>query len=178
MSQTNTRPQVRKYAAFPAENAQGSGGKPVYAGKSLTLNSPGVLHNQATVTLTSEMEAGAMANLAAQLMDEKKGRDITVLDVRAVSSLADYFIIGTADSRPQIRAIAESIRYEFAKQGIRPIAPPTRYAPQGSEGWQLLDFGDIIVHVLSPEDRAFYQLEAFWDHADVVDSSVWQNHSV
>jgi ribosome-associated protein len=115
------------------------------------------------------------ACLAAQLIDDKKGRDITLLDVRAVTSLADYFVIATADSRPQLRAIANSIRQTLSHDHHQqPVAKPTRYAPNAGEGWQLLDYGDVIIHVLSPEDRQFYQLEAFWDHADVLPNSYWQ----
>jgi ribosome-associated protein len=145
------------------------------------LSNPLVNNDQSSESVVQTPDQGPSlaslqtACLAAQLIDDKKGRDITLLDVRAVTSLADYFVIATADSRPQLRAIANSIRQTLSHDHDQhTVAKPTRYAPNAGEGWQLLDYGDVIIHVLSPDDRQFYQLEAFWDHADILPNSVWQ----
>ncbi|MGA7933445.1 MAG: ribosome silencing factor [Kovacikia sp.] len=97
--------------------------------------------------------------------EERKGADITVLRVTEVSSLADYFVIVTGFSKVQVRAIARSIE-ETVEQELEQI--PTRKEGQVEGTWVLQDYGDVIVHILMPQERDFYDLEAFWGHAEHV----------
>lgn len=97
--------------------------------------------------------------------EERKGADIAVLRVMEVSSLADYFVIVTGFSKVQVRAIARSIE-ETVEQELEQI--PTRKEGQVEGTWVLQDYGDVIVHILMPQERDFYDLEAFWGHAEHV----------
>ena len=95
---------------------------------------------------------------------EKKAQDIVLLDVKSFSSLADYFIVCSAQVERQIRAIAEGI--EEALDAIQ--VPPYHREGTPADGWVLLDYGDVIVHILSNEQRDYYRLEQLWEQAHVV----------
>ena len=101
----------------------------------------------------------------AQAAEERKGADITILRVTEVSSLADYFVIVTGFSKVQVRAIGRSIE-ETVEQELQRL--PTHREGQAEGTWVLQDYGDVIVHILMPQEREFYDLEAFWGHAERV----------
>ena len=91
-------------------------------------------------------------------IDDKLGKDIAILNIGAVSSLCDYFVIATASSQRQVKA-------ELTKLGIE---------ARGKEGydsqvWVLLDYGDVMVHIFNEENRDFYNLEKLWKDAPYVD---------
>ncbi len=97
----------------------------------------------------------------AELALERKAEEVVALDLRGISSATDYFVLATGNSDIQVRAIAEHIMEELAKEGTRPLH---------AEGldrarWVLLDFVDVIVHVFHPAARGFYQLELLWGDA-------------
>lgn len=96
---------------------------------------------------------------------DKKGSDITLLDLREQAVFADYFLICNGENDRQLRAMATSITQD-AKQKAKAIAN----AVEGSSesGWLLVDFGDLLVHLFSPDKRHFYDLEGLWDDAHVV----------
>lgn len=101
---------------------------------------------------------------AAAAAADKKAKDIVVLDIHELSPIADYFVICSANSGPQIEAVAKAVRDRLEELGV-----PCK----GSEGadearWVLLDFGDLVVHVFRPEDREFYHLERLWGDARLV----------
>jgi len=126
-----------------------------------------LLERKASATAT--IDARKAAVLAANIAESKKGFGIVVLDVRQVTLIADYFVVIGGDSSPQVRAIADAI-----DEGLTPFG----YQPRAIEGkkdgrWVLLDYGDIIVHVLQEKDRTFYKLEQFWNNALVVDRGEW-----
>lgn len=104
-----------------------------------------------------------IALTAAQAADERKGVDIAVLKVTDVSYLADYFVIATGFSNVQVRAIARAIEDQIAEQWNR---YPLRTEGQSEGSWILQDYGDVIVHIFLPREREFYNLEAFWGHAE------------
>lgn len=95
---------------------------------------------------------------------EKKAQDIVLLDVRSFSSLADYFIVCSAQVERQIRAIAEGI--EEALDALQ--VPPFHREGSAADGWILLDYADVIVHIMSNEQRDYYKLEQLWEQAHVV----------
>lgn len=101
----------------------------------------------------------------AQAADERKGADIKILKVEDVSFIADYFVIATGFSSAQVRAIARSITDVAATDFNR---HPLRTEGQGESSWILQDYGEIIVHIFMPDERDYYDLEAFWGHAEEV----------
>lgn len=113
-----------------------------------------------------DAESYRLAMLAAEAAEDRKGSNIVVLRVEEVSYLADYFIIATGFSRVQVRAISQSIEDNVEENLER---KPLRVEGQAEGNWVLMDYGDAIVHVLMPEERDFYNLEAFWGHAERID---------
>ena len=95
--------------------------------------------------------------------EDRKAADIVILKVSDVSYLADYFIIATGFSRIQVRAIAEAIEEKVA---LICHQSPLRTEGKAEGNWTLLDYGDVIVHLFLAQEREFYNLEAFWGHAE------------
>lgn len=98
---------------------------------------------------------------ATQLAQERKARDVMVLDLRGISTATDFFLIASGRSDVQVKAIAEHIVDELRDVGHRPSHV------EGLQGgrWALLDYIDFVVHVFHPQARAFYQLENLWGDA-------------
>lgn len=103
-------------------------------------------------------QAKEMARLACQALEDKKGEEITVIDIAGVSVLADYFIIAGGSNVNQVQAMADQVQETLHKAGYTLRQVEGYQAGQ----WILLDFGDIVVHVFSREDRRFYDLERIW----------------
>jgi ribosome-associated protein len=100
------------------------------------------------------------------MVEEKQATDIVLLDVHEQTSIADYFIIATIDNERQARAIEEEILEKLrVEQNIRPLGIE---GVENSNGWALLDYGDVIVHLFSEEMRQHYSLEELWSKANVV----------
>jgi ribosome-associated protein len=95
---------------------------------------------------------------------DKKAQDIVLLDVRAISSLADYFVICSGSVERQIRAIAEGVEEVLDAVDV----PPYKREGSPADGWVLLDYGDVIMHVMSTDQRAFYRLDQLWEQAQIV----------
>lgn len=110
----------------------------------------------------SEKIAVSVANAAS----ERKAGDVLLLKVADVSYLADYFIIATGYSNVQVRAIADAVKYTLETEWQR---SPLRTEGKTEGNWILQDYGDVIVHVMMPYEREFYNLEAFWSHAERVE---------
>lgn len=106
--------------------------------------------------------------MAAQACADLKGKDSLVLDMTSVTPIVDFFVVTTATSGRQMRAIAEEVEQLMKKRGSRP-----RVGVEGrdSETWILQDYGDIVLHVFSPDGRELYDLEHLWADAPVVE---WQ----
>jgi ribosome-associated protein len=102
---------------------------------------------------------------AVRAAESKKASGIAVLDLRGVASFADYFVIATGSNTRQNQTIADEVERQLALQGERPNAAE---GYQSGE-WILLDYGDLIVHVMSPQSRAFYDLERLWRQAKAVE---------
>ncbi|MBY0402657.1 MAG: ribosome silencing factor [Cyanobacteria bacterium] len=110
-----------------------------------------------------------MASIAANAAESKKAIETVVLETGKVSYLADYFVICSGESPAQIKAITESIKSSLEKMGMRQI----REERDGEKRWFLLDYGDVVIHVFHKQERSFYQLEQFWNHANVVERELW-----
>jgi ribosome-associated protein len=105
-----------------------------------------------------------IARMAVEAAEDKKAADIVLLDVTGLTTIADYFVICSGGSERQLAAIVDSIVERVREVGVRP------YAREGAplSHWLLLDLGSVIVHVLAPPERDFYQLERLWAQAKTV----------
>lgn len=108
----------------------------------------------------------ALALEIAEAADDRKAEDIVVLRVSEVSYLADYFVIVTGFSKAQVRAISQSIEHKVETQWQR---LPLRTEGKSEGSWVVQDYGEVIVHILLPHEREFYNLEAFWGHAEKIE---------
>jgi ribosome-associated protein len=110
-------------------------------------------------------EALSLARRIVDLASDKQASDIVLLDIRGISLIADYFVICTASSERQAGAIlkdvGEKVIEEFGRKPLHTEGKP-------DSGWVLLDYGDVIVHVFSPPQRSFYNLEQLWSAATPV----------
>lgn len=105
------------------------------------------------------MQIDALAAFIADKIDDMKGRDITTIDISEKSDIADFMIIASGNSTRHVKSIAQNVTLECRAEGIEPI---------GVEGndigeWSLVDFGDVIVHLMTDETRDKYQLEQLWE---------------
>lgn len=110
-------------------------------------------------------QAKKMAKIAYDALDEKKGEEIRIIDISGVSVLADYFIIANGANDSQVRALVDNVEEKLHKTGCS----LKQREGQGSGGWVLLDFGDVIVHIFDKENRLFYDLERIWRDGRVVE---------
>lgn len=102
-----------------------------------------------------------MVNLVLKALASRKGRDFVVLDLQGLTVIADYFVIATANSTVQSRALVDAVLETLRDAGIKGVQPEGL----GDASWVLLDLGDVIVHVFDEEHRDFYQLERLWTDA-------------
>ncbi|MGI2903023.1 ribosome silencing factor [Tolypothrix sp. VBCCA 56010] len=114
----------------------------------------------------SDQMSRKLAETIVEAASDRKAGDIVLLRVTEVSYLADYFVMMTGYSRVQVRAIADAIEEKVFTELQR---NPLRTAGKAEGNWVLQDYGDIIVHVMMPKEREFYNLEAFWGHAERIE---------
>jgi ribosome-associated protein len=113
---------------------------------------------------TPALPSSALAQRAAQLCQEFKAQDVTLLDLRSVSDMTDYFLIASGTSDTHVRSMAEHVIEEMRKDGTR-----VEHVEGLSQGrWVLLDYVDFVVHLFHPTLRQFYQLERLWSDAEVI----------
>ena len=105
-----------------------------------------------------------MALLLAKALDSKKGKDIRVLAIDSVTTLADYFVLCTGTSAPQLKALADAGEKAMKEEGILP------HHVEGHRGgtWLLMDFSSVVVHIFMDEARKFYDLERLWGDAEEI----------
>lgn len=99
-----------------------------------------------------------MARIAWQALEEKKAKDVRILDISAVSVLADYFLIANGSNRNQIQAMVDNVQEKLHEAGF----DPRQVEGYQTANWVLLDYGDIIIHIFDEENRLFYDLERIW----------------
>ena len=121
---------------------------------------------EAKISSNDDVTSEQIAYAIAEAADDKKGQDIVLLKVAEVSYLTDYFVLVTGFSQPQLRAICDSIQQKLAENFER---EPIRIEGKTDGRWVLIDYGEVIVHIFLPEERVFYDLEAFWGHAEKID---------
>jgi ribosome-associated protein len=110
----------------------------------------------------SAISGEQIARRIAELLDDKKGVDIVALDVRGLANFADYFVFATGRSDRQTKALHDAIR-----EGMKadPEMLPVHTEGERERRWILLDYGDVIAHVMIPEVREYYRLEQLWSDA-------------
>ena len=111
------------------------------------------------------VNAKEMALAAAKALDSKKGRDIKVLEIDKITTLADYFVICSGGSNTLINALCDEVEKELDQLGEQPIH---REGYRGGT-WVLLDYGCVAIHVFNEEARAFYGLERLWSDGHALD---------
>ena len=102
--------------------------------------------------------AKKMASIAYHALAEKKGEDVRVIEITEIATFADYFIIADGNNPSQISALVDNVEEQLSKAGFE----PKRIEGVRNSNWVLMDYGDIVVHVFSKEDRLFYDLERIW----------------
>lgn len=108
------------------------------------------------------------AQAIVKILDEKKGRDLQLLEIRGLSTLGDYFVLATGGSNTQVKALADDVDEEMHKQfDIHPV----RIEGMQNAEWVLMDYEEVMVHIFQEEPRSFYNLERLWNDAPRVDIS-------
>jgi ribosome-associated protein len=113
---------------------------------------------------SGDAEALALARRIVDLAADKKASDIVLLEIGRLTTMADYFVICSAQSERQLGAIADGVAEGLREEGVRPIGR------EGSSGahWLLIDYGSVILHVMGTPERDFYQLEKLWADAPLL----------
>lgn len=130
--------------------------------------------NTTSIPTPTVADAEKLAWSIAQAADNYKAGDIVLLEVVEVSYLADYFVIASGYSRTQVKAISDAIQTAVEQEYHY---PPIRIEGEKERNWILLDYGDVIAHILLPEEREYYEIEAFWGHAKRTDFETIQQTS-
>ena len=121
-----------------------------------------------------ELTSHKLACIVARVLDDKLAKDITILNISNVSSLADFFVIATADSTPHVKALMEEVKDRIKSLFSR---LPVRMENDAKNRWNLLDYGDVVVHILHKDERETYAIEKFWSNAFSISEDEWQEAS-
>lgn len=105
-----------------------------------------------------------IASITFKALDDKKAEDIKILEIGEITIIADYFIIANGNNSSHVQALVDNVQQELAKHGHE----PKRIEGVRSANWVLLDYGDVVVHIFSKEDRLFYDLERIWRDGKVI----------
>jgi len=120
------------------------------------------------------LDSKLLACVIARTLDDNLGKNISVLNISNVSSLADYFVIVTGDSTPQVRALTENTSFRIKELFQR---LPMKVENDAKNRWNLIDYGDVVVHVLHKDEREAYAIEKFWSNAFCINEADWKEIS-
>lgn len=110
-------------------------------------------------------KAKAIADLANATLDNKKGMDVTTLEVGNQTVLADYFVLATGTSNTHVRALADEVEFQLKEQlGVE----PNHIEGASGNAWTLLDYGCVIINIFTAQARDFYKLERLWNGAEII----------
>lgn len=111
-----------------------------------------------TERMSELLETKAVVDTIVSLLEDKKAKDVSVINIERISVLTDYFVICSGTSTTHIRALADEVETKLKEQGIE------FYHKEGYETcrWVLLDYGEVVIHIFHQEDREFYNLERLW----------------
>lgn len=112
------------------------------------------------------MTASEYCKAAVAALEDRKAEDVKVIDIREISTVADYFILATGNNQNQIQAMRDACDEALHKAGLH-----TKQVEGNSNStWILMDYGDIIIHIFSREDRLFYDLERIWRDGKIINT--------
>jgi len=111
------------------------------------------------------LEGRPLAERIASLMLAKKADHVLIMDLHGITTMTDYFVLGSADSELQINAIMKHVVEQLEQESAR----PWHIEGTNASSWVLLDFVDVVVHLFKPETRAFYSLERLWGDAEFIE---------
>jgi ribosome-associated protein len=122
----------------------------------------------------TEIDTSTLTSVIARILDNRLAKDITILNISNVSVMADYFVICSGESSTQVRAMTGYVK-EYVKKLFGRL--PNGEETDVKNRWNLLDYGDVIVHVLHKEERETYAIEKFWNHGFKVKQEDWMKES-
>ncbi len=108
-------------------------------------------------------ESASLAQRLVDLLSDRQAEDIALIDLRQIASFTDYFVVASVLSSRHMHALIDSFEKELANEGFKAL----RREGEADTGWVLVDFGDVVVHLFTPEERAFYNIEGLWGRAGV-----------
>ena len=111
------------------------------------------------------IETAELVSRIREALDERKAIDPVVLDVRGISSVTDYYVIASGSSPPHLKALSEAVEIPLKKTGTSVY----RRSGTPESGWVAIDYFDAVIHILSPQARAYYALERLWGDAKVIE---------
>ena len=115
-----------------------------------------------------------LACVIARVLDEKLGKNISILNISHVSSFADYFVIVSGDASTHVKALTNSVKVMMKDYFT---LQPMRIEQDLKNRWNLIDYGSVIVHVLHKDERETYAIEKFWNHAFSIPRETWLKES-
>lgn len=109
------------------------------------------------------IEPADLAQRIVDLLSDHQAEDVVLLDISQIAPFTDYFVIASAQNARHLAALIDIFDKDLARGGVKSL----RKEGEPDSGWVLIDFGAVIVHIFTPEDRAYYNLEALWGRAGV-----------
>lgn len=110
------------------------------------------------------MEAFEVLKIAANVLNDKKARELNAIKIEEISDIADYFLICTATSNTHVRALADEVEVKLKEQGVSPD-----HIEGKASDWILLDYGTVVIHVFGKQSREFYALDRMWADGEQID---------
>jgi ribosome-associated protein len=111
----------------------------------------------------TDAEAQELARRIVDLLSDRQADDIVLLDIHEIASFTDHFVIATAQNARHMNALIDAFDKDLAREGVKSL----RREGESSSGWVLVDFGSVVAHIFTPDDRAYYNLEGLWSRAGV-----------
>ena len=124
--------------------------------------------------MSEELSSYKFACVVARILDEKIASNISILNISNVSSFADYFVICSAQTNTQVKSLTENLSEKVKNTFSR--LPIGRENDEKNK-WNLIDYGDVVVHILKDDERATYAIEKFWNHAYSIPRDKWLEES-
>lgn len=113
------------------------------------------------------MTSKEYCKIAVAALEDRKAEDIKIIDIQSISPIADYFIIANGTNQPQLQAMRDACDEALGRAGLS----QKQLEGNSNSTWILMDYGDIIIHIFSKEDRLFYDLERIWRDGTLIDQS-------
>lgn len=124
--------------------------------------------------MNEELTSYKFACVVARFLEEKLAKNISILNISNVSSFADYFVICSAQTNTQVKALTENLT---DKVKITFSRLPIGRENDAKNRWNLIDYGDVVVHILHQDERETYAIEKFWNHAFSIPEKTWLKES-